>query len=108
MVVHTVEEADPTKSVMLVKGKTCLDSFCPHFVGKMAFQGDSIACIVEFGKFENGRVPVAFTLNGETIYEVSMKYEKGKRELYPFIGMGHNGIRVLAKVRNELAKVFQS
>lgn len=71
----------------------------------MALQDDSIACIVECSKFENGRVPVVFTLNGEIIYESSMKYEKGKRELYPFIGMGHKGIRVLAKVR-EPADLF--
>ena len=31
--------------------------------------------------------------------DTEMKYEKGKRDLYPFIGMGHEGIQVLAKVR---------
>lgn len=73
----------------------------------MAFQGDSIVCAVEYGKFENGRVPVVFTLNGEMVYEASMRCEKGKQELYPFIGMGHKGIRVLAKVR-DLVKYFVS
>ena len=66
----------------------------------MAFPGDSIICGIEYGKFENGKVPVVFTLNGEMIYEASMRYEKGKQELYPFIGMGNEGIRVLAKVRD--------
>jgi len=65
----------------------------------MAFQGDSIICAVEYGKFEHGRVPVVFALNGEVIYESSMSYEKGKQELFPFVGMGHKDIRVLAKVR---------
>lgn len=72
--------------------------------GKMARQGDSIICAIEYGKLANGKVPVIFTLNGEMIYKASMRYEKGKKELYPFIGMGHAGIRVLAKVcsgRNE-------
>ena len=78
------------------------------FVGKMAFQGDSIICAINYGKSENGKVPVVFTLNGEMIYEASMTYEKGKQELYPFIGMGHEGIRVLAKVRDLFEYVVPS
>lgn len=66
----------------------------------MAFQGDLIICAIEYGKLENGKVPVVFTLNGEMIHNVSMRYEKEKQELYPFIGMGHEGLRVLAKVRD--------
>ena len=65
----------------------------------MAYRGDSIVCLVEYGRASNGRVPIIFTLNGALIYKASMEYEKGKKELYPFIGMGHKGIRVLAKVR---------
>lgn len=65
----------------------------------MAFKGDSIACIVDYGNSKDGRVPVVFTLNGELICETSMKSKIGKQELYPFIGMGQKGIRVLAKVR---------
>ena len=64
----------------------------------MAYQGDLIGCAVEFAKFKDGKVPVVFTLNGEVIYEATMKYERGALELYPFIGMGHKDIRVLAKV----------
>ena len=78
------------------------------FVGKMAFQGDSIICAIEYGKLANGKVPVVFSLNGEMIYEASMRYEKGKKELYPFVGMGHAGIRVLAKVRDLLEYSFQA
>lgn len=77
------------------------------FVGKMAFQGDSIICSVEYGKFEHGKVPVVFILNGEIIYEALMRYEKEKRELFPFIGMGHKGVRVLAKVRTLFENSFQ-
>ena len=65
----------------------------------MAYRGDSIVCFVDFGKRSNGRVPIIFTLNGAQKYKASMEYEKGKKELYPFIGMGHKGIRVLGKVR---------
>ena len=72
------------------------------FVGKMAYQGDSIICAIEYDKLANGKVPVVFSLNGEIIYQASMRYEKGKKELYPFVGMGHAGIRVLAKVRDLL------
>ena len=66
----------------------------------MAYRGDLIVCLVDFDKIdEESRVPIIFTLNGTLIYEALMKYEKEKRELYPFIGMCHKGIRVLAKVR---------
>lgn len=70
-------------------------------VGKMAFPGDLIACIVDYGNFKNGRVPVVFTLNGEMIYEASVTYGKENCELYPIIRMSHGaeGMRVLAKVR---------
>ena len=66
----------------------------------MAYRGDLIICLVDFDKLdEESRVPINFTLNGALIHEALMKYEKGKKELYPFIGMCHKGIRVLAKVR---------
>ena len=67
---------------------------------KMAYRGDVIVCLVDFNKVdEESRVPVLFNLNGTLIYEARMKYKEGKTELYPFIGMCHKGIRVLAKVR---------
>lgn len=65
----------------------------------MAYRGDSIVCLIDYRRLEDGRVPLVFTLNGALIYEVLVEYPKGKTQLYPFIGMGHKGIRVLAKVR---------
>ena len=32
------------------------------FVGKMAYQGDLLGCVVDFGKIEDGKVPVGFYL----------------------------------------------
>lgn len=64
----------------------------------MAYHGDLIGCTVEFAKFRDGKVPVVFTLNEAVICEARMKYKRGTLELYPFIGMGHKHIRVLAKV----------
>lgn len=59
----------------------------------------------------NGKVLVIFILNGEMIYKVLMRYEKGKKEFYFFIGMGYVGIWVLVKVRDffeyiVLSKIF--
>lgn len=66
----------------------------------MAYRGDLIVCLVEFNQIDgDSRVPIIFNLNGTEIYKTLMKYEEGKRELYPFFGMCHKGIRVLAKVR---------
>ena len=74
----------------------------------MAYRGDSIVCLVDFSKIEeDSRVPIIFTLNGTLIYEALMKYEQGKRELYPFIGMCHKGIRVLAKVKTIFRQHFE-
>ena len=70
----------------------------------MAYRGDIIRCQVNFEKMENDTVPVVFTLNGKIFAEVPIEYGKGKRDLFPFIRMGHEGIRVLAKVSEELLK----
>ena len=45
-------------------------------------------------------MPVVFTLNGRRITEddIWIDYTPGGKEMYPYIGMGHQGIRVLAKV----------
>ena len=65
----------------------------------MAYGGDLIVCLVDFNNNEDSRVPILFTLNGTLIHEAKMKYEERPEEgLYPFIGMCHKGIRVLAKV----------
>ena len=70
------------------------------FADAMAYRGDLISCTVKFDLAKNGKVPIVFYLNGRPINEnnISMKYT-GRENLYPYIGMGHKGIRVLAKVR---------
>ena len=71
--------------------------FC---IGAMAFRGDLIGCTVMFNELKDGKVPVQFTLNGKQITQdkILIEYNPAKESLYPFIGMGHTGIRVLAKV----------
>ena len=53
-----------------------------------------------FEEFRDGKVPIQFTLNGRQITQdkILIEYDPAKKSLYPFIGMGHTGIRVLAKV----------
>ncbi|KAJ7393955.1 hypothetical protein OS493_003624 [Desmophyllum pertusum] len=66
----------------------------------MAYRGDLIGCTVKFDKKEDGKVPIVFTLNGKQITQdkILIEYNPSKKSLYPFIGMGHTGIRVLAKM----------
>ena len=66
----------------------------------MAYRGDLVSCTVKFDLAKKGKVPIVFYLNGRQINQnnISMKYT-GREKLYPYIGMGHKGIRVLAKVR---------
>ncbi|XP_068736342.1 uncharacterized protein [Montipora capricornis] len=66
----------------------------------MAYCGDLIGCTIRFEKETDGKVPVVFTLNGRRITEdeIWIDYTPGGKEMYPYIGMGHQGIRVLAKV----------
>lgn len=73
----------------------------------MAYRGNLIVCLVDFNNIEDSRVPILFTLNGTLIHEAKMKYEeKPEKGLYPFIGMCHKGIRVLAKVRAIFIQYF--
>ena len=73
----------------------------------MAYRGDLIVRLVDFNNIEDSRVPILFTLNGTLIHEAKMKYEeKPEKGLYPFIGMCHKGIRVLAKVRAIFIQYF--
>ena len=69
------------------------------FLGAMAYRGDLIGCTISFEGETNGKVPVVFTLNGRRITKekIEIDYTPGG-ELYPYIGMAHQGIRVLAKV----------
>ena len=72
------------------------------YIDAMAYRGDLIGCTIKFESEEDGKVPVVFTLNGRRITapedEIWMDYTPGGKLMYPFIGMGHHGIRVLAKV----------
>lgn len=65
----------------------------------MAFRGDLIGCTVKFDLAEEGKVLVVFTLNGKQITqdEISI-HNPDRKPLYPYIGMAHKGIRVLARV----------
>jgi len=66
----------------------------------MAYRGDLIGCTVMFNELEDDKVPIKFTLNGKQITQdkILIEYNPAAKSLYPFIGMGHTGIRVLAKV----------
>ena len=70
------------------------------FSDAMAYRGDLISCTVKFESAREGRVPIVFSLNGRQITqnEILMYYTRNGGFLYPYIGMGHTGIRVLAKV----------
>ena len=64
----------------------------------MANRGDVIACEVDFDNQRNSSIPILFSLNGKEVARTQMKYTAGQTKLYPFISLGHEGIRVLAKV----------
>ena len=66
----------------------------------MAYRGDLIGCTVKFEMAADGKVPIVFTLNGKQISQeqILMQYNPRMKLLYPYIGMGNKGIRVLAKV----------
>ena len=70
------------------------------YIDAMAYRGDLIGCTIKFERITNGKVPVVFTLNGRRITEdeIWIDYTPGGKLIYPYIGMGHHGIRVLAKV----------
>ncbi|XP_078356168.1 uncharacterized protein LOC144640972 isoform X2 [Oculina patagonica] len=71
-----------------------------EYEGSMAYRGDMIGCTVIFDQEKDGKVPIVFTLNGKQITQdkILMEYKPPKKSLYPFISMGHTGIRVLAKM----------
>lgn len=64
----------------------------------MAYRGDLIACEVDFDGATSTRFPVKFFLNGRGIACASMRRTTGQANPFPFIAMGYQGIRVLAKV----------
>ena len=70
----------------------------------MAYRGDLMACEVDFDKETNESVPVKFFLNGRKVGSAIVKYPNGKAQLFPFIGMGYKGIRVLVEVCQRFLK----
>ena len=70
------------------------------YIDAMAYRGDLIGCTIKFESEEDGKVPVVFRLNGRRITEdeIWIDYTPREKLMYPYIGMGHHGIRVLAKV----------
>ena len=65
----------------------------------MAYRGDLIACEVDFNGATNETLPVLFFLNGRKVAQALMKCKTGETNVFPFISMGYEGIRVLAQVR---------
>ena len=66
----------------------------------MAYRGYLIGCTVMFQELKDGKVPIQFTLNGRQITQdkILIEYNPAEKSLYSYIGMGHTGIKVLAKV----------
>lgn len=69
-----------------------------YVVGAMAHRGDLITCEVDFDNQRNSSIPILFSLNGKEVAHTLMEYTAGQTKLYPFISLGYEGIRVLAKV----------
>ena len=70
----------------------------------MAYRGDLIGCTVKFDLAAEGKVLVVFTLNGKQLTQDEISIDNpDKKPLYPYIGMAHQGIRVLAKVGRTVA-----
>lgn len=62
------------------------------------YRGDLIGCTAGFDEEQEGKIPIIFSLNGEVVARVSLKLGSEKPDIFPFVGMRHKGIRVLAKV----------
>lgn len=76
--------------------------------GAMAHRGDLITCEVDFDNQRNSSIPILFSLNGKEVAHTLMEYTAGQTKLYPFISLGYEGIRVLAKMRpRESSGIFQ-
>ena len=62
------------------------------------YRGDLIGCRIGFDEAQDGKIPICFSLNGQAVAKVSIKMGSEKSDIFPFVGMRHKGIRVLAKV----------
>lgn len=67
-------------------------------LGPVVYRGDLIGCWADFDEASNDQIPIHFTLNGHKVAQVLISMEADKSDLFPFVGMKHKGIRVLAKV----------
>lgn len=62
------------------------------------YRGDLIGCTASFDEEQEGKIPIIFSLNGQVVAQISLKLGSDKPDIFPFVGMKHKGIRVLAKV----------
>ena len=62
------------------------------------YRGDLIGCRADFDEADEGKIAIVFSLNGEVVAQISLKLGTEKSDIFPFVGMKHKGIRVLAKV----------
>ena len=81
-------------------GLLCSEQFLSFLSAAMAYRGDLMACEVDFYGAKNGVIPIVFFKNSHVVGRTSMNYTAGRTELFPYIAMGYQGIRVLAKVPN--------
>jgi len=63
-------------------------------------RGDLIGCSIMFDLKRSGKVQVVFNLNGKQITEKELwiEHNQNEKRLYPFVGMGEEGVQVLAKM----------
>ncbi|KAL9984603.1 hypothetical protein ACROYT_G006916 [Oculina patagonica] len=77
----------------------CDDSGKQTFIeAPVVYRGDLIGCRAGFDEVDEGKIPIFFSLNGETVAQISVKLRSEKQDIFPFVGMKHKGIRVLAKM----------
>lgn len=76
-----------------------LDFSISSLPGPVVYRGDLIGCTVGFDEIQDGNIPIFFSLNGQIVAQILVELGSDKLDLYPFVGMKHGGIRVLAKVR---------
>lgn len=66
--------------------------------GPVVYRGDLIGCRADFDEADEGKIAIVFSLNGEVVAQISLKLGTEKSDIFPFVGMKHKGIRVLAKM----------
>ena len=76
-----------------------LDFSISSLPGPVVYRGDLIGCTVGFDEIQDENIPIFFSLNGQIVAQILVELGSDKLDLYPFVGMKHGGIRVLAKVR---------